>query len=221
MRRRLTCKPSRASIRCSNTICNANFNSATGPVPCDRNQALPSQPSSANSSEVGEADAPPGSSKSNISLVGKARISNQATGRDSFLYGGAQVIGATGAQVTRLALQHIYQLLRFEGQHPASVGVSAMRIAVPGHVAQPQLGFATLKSLGDAMFQAVVEARFVASSLTRTCEARTEEGNTSLINCTEQLEAIRRTLVARSAAEWAQTCCRLRGLGLGLTLLLG
>lgn len=28
---------------------------------------------------------------------GKARISNQASGRDSFLYGGAQVIGATGA----------------------------------------------------------------------------------------------------------------------------
>ncbi|RWW59874.1 hypothetical protein BHE74_00033174 [Ensete ventricosum] len=60
-------------------------------------QASPPQPPSVNSSEVGEADSSPGSSKSKISLADKARISNQGIGKGSFLYGGAQVIGATGA----------------------------------------------------------------------------------------------------------------------------
>lgn len=60
-------------------------------------QASPPQPPSVNSSEVGEADSSPGSSKSKISLAEKARISNQGIGKGSFLYDGAQVIGATGA----------------------------------------------------------------------------------------------------------------------------
>ncbi|RWW06020.1 hypothetical protein GW17_00030672 [Ensete ventricosum] len=55
-----------------------------------------SPPPAGNSSEVGDADSPPGSSKSRTSVVGKGKINNQGTG-SSFIYSGGQVLGATGA----------------------------------------------------------------------------------------------------------------------------
>ncbi|CAL9057059.1 unnamed protein product [Musa banksii] len=110
-------------------------------------QASPPQPPSVNSSEVGEADSSPGSSKSKISLAEKGRISNQGIGKGSFLYGGAQVIGATGA----MGLAHTEQnfpgtpallpVMQLGNQHPGGIGVPAMGMALPGYVAQPQLGF--------------------------------------------------------------------------------
>ncbi|CAL9085406.1 unnamed protein product [Musa acuminata var. zebrina] len=78
---------------------------------------------------------------------GKARISNQASGSDSFLYGGAQVIGATGDMGLAYGDQNFpgtpahLPVTQLEGQHPGTVGFSATRIALPGHVAQQQLGF--------------------------------------------------------------------------------
>lgn len=51
---------------------------------------------SINSFEHGETDSPPESSKSKTALVGKGKSSVQGSGRGSFLYNGAQVIGATG-----------------------------------------------------------------------------------------------------------------------------
>ena len=51
---------------------------------------------SINSFEHGETDSPPESSKSKTALVGKGKSSVQGSGRGSFLYNGAQVMGATG-----------------------------------------------------------------------------------------------------------------------------
>lgn len=51
---------------------------------------------SVNSLEHGETDSPPESSKSKTALVGKGKGSVQGSGRGSFLYNGAQVIGAAG-----------------------------------------------------------------------------------------------------------------------------
>lgn len=52
---------------------------------------------SMNPLDVGEIESPPGSNKSKTALVGKGKASIQGSGRGSFLYSGAQVIGATGA----------------------------------------------------------------------------------------------------------------------------
>ncbi|XP_008776943.2 protein MLN51 homolog isoform X2 [Phoenix dactylifera] len=107
----------------------------------------PPQPQSANSSEIGETDSPPGSSKSKTALVGKGKTSIQGAGRGAFLYSGAQVIGATGA----MGLAHgdqsfpgtpaLLPVMQFGGQHPGGLGVPTVGMALPGYVAQPQLGF--------------------------------------------------------------------------------
>jgi len=52
---------------------------------------------STNMSEVGDTDSPPGSSKSKTQLVAKGKTGSQGVGRGSIMYGGAQVIGASGA----------------------------------------------------------------------------------------------------------------------------
>ncbi|XP_010925098.1 protein MLN51 homolog isoform X2 [Elaeis guineensis] len=106
-----------------------------------------SQPQSTNSSEAGETDSPPGSSKSKTALIGSSKTSSQGTGRGSVQYSGAQVIGATGT----VGLAHADQsfpgtpallpVMQFGGQHPGGLGVPAVGMALPGYVAQPQLGF--------------------------------------------------------------------------------
>lgn len=99
-----------------------------------------------NSSEVRETDSPPDSSKSKTLLVGKGKTSNQGTGR-GFLYGGSQVIGATGAMGLNpndqnfSATPAILPVMQFGGQHHGSLGVPAVGMAFPGYVGQPQLGF--------------------------------------------------------------------------------
>ncbi|KAJ6839537.1 tau-tubulin kinase 1-like [Iris pallida] len=106
----------------------------------------PPQGPSTNASEVGEADSPPGSSKSKTSLVAKGKTSNQDTGR-GFLSGGSQVIGATGAMGLNSNDQNfsgtpaMLPVMQFGGQHPGGLGVPAVGMAFPGYVAQPQLGF--------------------------------------------------------------------------------
>jgi hypothetical protein len=52
---------------------------------------------SINSYESGEVESPSESNKSKGALVGKGKANAQGTGRGSFIYGGAQVIGATGS----------------------------------------------------------------------------------------------------------------------------
>ncbi|GKV10139.1 hypothetical protein SLEP1_g21548 [Rubroshorea leprosula] len=98
---------------------------------------------SVNSNEPGEEK--PSSESSNFkgALVGKGKGTIQGAGRGSFLYGGAQVMGATGS----MAVSHGDQsfpaflpVMQFGGQHPGGIGVPAVGMAFPGYVTQPQLG---------------------------------------------------------------------------------
>ncbi|PKU79782.1 protein MLN51 homolog isoform X1 [Dendrobium catenatum] len=98
------------------------------------------------SSDVEEAESLADMSKSNSTLVGKGKIVNQGADRGSFLYGGAQVIGPTGA----VGLPHgdpnfagtpaLLPVMQFGGQHPGGIRVPAVGMALPGYVAQPGFG---------------------------------------------------------------------------------
>ncbi|TYI26808.1 hypothetical protein ES332_A05G136800v1 [Gossypium tomentosum] len=97
---------------------------------------------SVSSCESGEVESSE-TSKSKGALVSKGKSSAQGAGKGSFLYGGAQIMGATGS----IAVNHGDQnfpaflpVMQFGGQHPGSLGVPAVGMAFPGYVAQPQLG---------------------------------------------------------------------------------
>ncbi|XWS20341.1 hypothetical protein CRYUN_Cryun31cG0093100 [Craigia yunnanensis] len=97
---------------------------------------------SVNSYESGEVESSE-TSKSKGALVSKGKSSVQGAGRGSFLYGGAQIMGATG----NMAVSHGDQnfpaflpVMQFGGQHPGGLNVPAVGMAFPGYVAQPQLG---------------------------------------------------------------------------------
>ncbi|KAL3511814.1 hypothetical protein ACH5RR_024531 [Cinchona calisaya] len=93
--------------------------------------------------ESGETESPSESNKSKAALVPKGKGSVQGGGRGSFLYGGAQVMGASGNLGTVHGDQNFHTFLpvmQFGGQHPGGVGVPAVGMAFPGYVAQPQLG---------------------------------------------------------------------------------
>ncbi|GFZ11811.1 CASC3/Barentsz eIF4AIII binding protein [Actinidia rufa] len=70
----------------------------------------------------------------------------QGGGKGSFLYGGAQVIGASGnigsghGDQNFAATPAFLPVMPFGGQHPGGIGVPAVGMAFPGYVAQPQLG---------------------------------------------------------------------------------
>ncbi|XXG63749.1 hypothetical protein AAC387_Pa05g1862 [Persea americana] len=110
-------------------------------------QASLTQASSTNSSEVGDMESPPGSSKSKTALAGKDKESIQGSGKGSFLYGGGQIIGATGpmglahGDQSFSATPALLPFMQFGGQHHGGLGVPAVGMALPGYVAQPQLGF--------------------------------------------------------------------------------
>ncbi|KAK9282022.1 hypothetical protein L1049_004933 [Liquidambar formosana] len=101
---------------------------------------------SIKSFESGEMESPPESSKSKTALVGKGKGSVQGSGRGSFLYNGAQVMGATGNMGGGHGDQNFpgtpafLPVMQFGGQHPGGIGVPAVGMAFPGYVAQPQLG---------------------------------------------------------------------------------
>jgi len=82
---------------------------------------------------------PSESGKSNTALVGKGRGGIQASGRGSFPYGGAQVMGASGNMGSGHGDPNFAFLpvMPFGGQHP---GLPAVGMAFPGYVGQPQLG---------------------------------------------------------------------------------
>ncbi|KAJ4828685.1 hypothetical protein Tsubulata_050138 [Turnera subulata] len=84
------------------------------------------------------------SSKTRTALVGKGKGSIQGSGRGSFLYGGPQVMGASGNMgVGGHGDQNFpafLPVMQFGGQHPGGIGVPAVGMAFPGYVAQPQLG---------------------------------------------------------------------------------
>ncbi|KAL5729353.1 hypothetical protein ACHQM5_002322 [Ranunculus cassubicifolius] len=105
----------------------------------------PPKASPTSSSEHGDVESPPGSSKSKA-VVAKGKSSIQGNGRGTFLYNGAQVMGASGAIGVSHSDQNfpatpaLLQVMQFGGQHPGGLGVPAVGMALPGYVAQPQLG---------------------------------------------------------------------------------
>ncbi|GMP34633.1 hypothetical protein CsSME_00007422 [Camellia sinensis var. sinensis] len=101
---------------------------------------------SINYFEPGELESPPESSKSKNALIGKGKGSVQGSGRGSFLYGGTQVMGASGNMGSGHGDQNFpgtpafLPVMPFSGQHSGGMGVPAVGMAFPGYVAQPQLG---------------------------------------------------------------------------------
>ncbi|KAF5203171.1 Mln51-like protein [Thalictrum thalictroides] len=99
----------------------------------------PPKASPTSSSEQGEIESPPGSSKNKTALVGKGRGSVQGNGRGPFLYNGAQVMGASGSMGVSHGDQNfppLLQVMQYGNQH----GVAAVGMALPGYVAQPGFG---------------------------------------------------------------------------------
>ncbi|KAF2323313.1 hypothetical protein GH714_034566 [Hevea brasiliensis] len=101
---------------------------------------------SINSYDSGESETNSETSKSRSALVGKGKGSIQGSGRGSFMYGGAQVMGASGNMGVGHGDQNFpatpafLPVMQFGGQHPGGIGVPAVGMAFPGYVAQPQLG---------------------------------------------------------------------------------
>ncbi|KAG8656324.1 protein MLN51 homolog [Manihot esculenta] len=101
---------------------------------------------SINSHDSGDTETTSESSKSRGGLVGKGKEGIQGSGRGSFLYGGAQVMGASGnmgvghGDPNFPATPAFLPVMQFGGQHPGGIGVPAVGMAFPGYVAQPQLG---------------------------------------------------------------------------------
>ncbi|KAF0898491.1 hypothetical protein E2562_008092 [Oryza meyeriana var. granulata] len=97
------------------------------------------------SAESSENGLYPSSNKSNASS-GAGKTNNQETGRGSFMYGGAQVIGAAGAVGLPQGEQNfpgtpaLLPVMQFGSQHPGGLGVPTVGMALPGYVAQQQMG---------------------------------------------------------------------------------
>ncbi|XP_062214269.1 protein MLN51 homolog isoform X2 [Phragmites australis] len=82
----------------------------------------------------------PNNSKTSSAVV---KASNQETGRGSFMYGGAQVIGAAGisqGDQNFPGTPALLPVMQFGGQHPGGLGVPTVGMALPGYVAQQQMG---------------------------------------------------------------------------------
>ncbi|KAL2539257.1 CASC3/Barentsz eIF4AIII binding [Abeliophyllum distichum] len=106
-------------------------------------QTSPQKAVAINSFEPVELESPSDSSKSKTALVAKGKGSVQGGGRGSFLYSGAQVMGAPGNVGGGNGDQNFpafLPVMQFGGQHPGGIGVPAVGMAFPGYVAQPQHG---------------------------------------------------------------------------------
>ncbi|PON58926.1 Btz domain containing protein [Trema orientale] len=99
---------------------------------------------SINTFETGEVDSPSEANKSKTAIIAKGKGVAQGNGRGSVMYGGAQVIGATGSMAVSHGDQNFpgapafLPVMQFGGQHPGGIGVPAVGMAFPGYVAQPQ-----------------------------------------------------------------------------------
>ncbi|XP_062089540.1 protein MLN51 homolog [Humulus lupulus] len=118
----------------------------SGPRPGSGSQSSspPNTALSINSFETGEVDSSSEVNKSKTALVAKGKGVVQGNGRGSVMYGGAQVIGATGSMGVSHGDQNFpgapafLPVMQFGGQHPGGIGVPAVGMAFPGYVAQPQ-----------------------------------------------------------------------------------
>ncbi|CDO98074.1 unnamed protein product [Coffea canephora] len=103
----------------------------------------PKAVSNKSSFESAETEPLSESNKSKAALMAKGKGSVQGSGRGSFLYGGAQVIGASGNLGSGPGDQNFPAFLpfmQFAAQRPGGIGVPAVGMAFPGYVAQPQVG---------------------------------------------------------------------------------
>ncbi|CAL4975483.1 unnamed protein product [Urochloa decumbens] len=116
----------------------------TPPQPLNHrsNNPSPAQHQPVKSIETGENGSYPGQNNSKApSAVVKAN--NQETGMGSFMYGGAQVIGAGGlsqGDQNFPGTPALLPVMQFGGQHPGGPGVPTIGMALPGYVAQQQMG---------------------------------------------------------------------------------
>ncbi|EPS62822.1 hypothetical protein M569_11964, partial [Genlisea aurea] len=81
--------------------------------------------------------------QSKTALVAKGRGITEISAKGSFIYGGAQVIGAPGSTGRGHSDQNFpafLPVMQFGGQHPGGIGVPALGMAFPGYVGQPQTG---------------------------------------------------------------------------------
>uniref|UniRef100_A0A0D9WJ10 Btz domain-containing protein n=1 Tax=Leersia perrieri TaxID=77586 RepID=A0A0D9WJ10_9ORYZ len=86
--------------------------------------------------ESTEVSSPHGSNKSNTRLMIKGQHSDQGEEHASFMYSGAQVLGATGS----LGDQNYHRTpALLPGQHSGGPGVPSIGMALPGFVSQQQL----------------------------------------------------------------------------------
>ncbi|WVZ69862.1 hypothetical protein U9M48_018585 [Paspalum notatum var. saurae] len=93
------------------------------------------------STESGENGSYPSLNNAKTSAVVKAN--NQETGMGSFMYGGAPVIGAAGlsqGDQNFPGTPALLPVMQFGGQHPGGIGVPTVGMALPGYVAQQQMG---------------------------------------------------------------------------------
>ncbi|PUZ65034.1 hypothetical protein GQ55_3G190700 [Panicum hallii var. hallii] len=110
------------------------------------NKISPVQPTSTVLSDDPEISSPSGSNKFDSRLTVKGQPGDQEEERTSFLYGGAQVLGATGAMGLTLGDQNFHgtpallPVMQFGGQRPVGPGVPSIGMALPGFVSQQQLG---------------------------------------------------------------------------------
>ncbi|XP_062180244.1 protein MLN51 homolog isoform X2 [Phragmites australis] len=81
-----------------------------------------------------EISSPSGSNKLNTRLTLKGQPGDQGEECASFLYGGAHVLGATGAMGLTLG----DQVMQFGGQRPGGPGVPSIGMTLPGFVSQQQ-----------------------------------------------------------------------------------
>ncbi|CAO2170509.1 unnamed protein product [Urochloa humidicola] len=106
------------------------------------NNSVPAQHQPVKSTESGENGSYHSQNNSKVpSAVVKAN--NQETGMGSFMYGGAQVIGAAGlsqGDQNFPGTPALLPVMQFGGQHPGGPGVPTIGMALPGYVAQQQMG---------------------------------------------------------------------------------
>ncbi|KAH6758789.1 hypothetical protein C2S51_019024 [Perilla frutescens var. frutescens] len=96
-----------------------------------------------NTSESGEVESASELNQSKTALVAKGKGNAPGSGKGSFLYGGAQVMGSSGNMGSGHGDQNFpafLPVMQFGGQHPGGIGVPAVGMAFPGYVGQPQLG---------------------------------------------------------------------------------
>ncbi|OEL20231.1 hypothetical protein BAE44_0018757, partial [Dichanthelium oligosanthes] len=108
------------------------------------NKISPVQPTI--SSDDTKISSPSGSNKFDSRSTVKGQPGDQGEERTSFLYGGAHVLGGTGAMGLTLGDQNFHgtsallPVMQFGGQRPAGPGVPSIGMALPGFVSQQQLG---------------------------------------------------------------------------------